>query len=73
MVEGMVREPGLRIVSGPCKVVEAELNRLLVNYAVMVWNFAVVDGEQHVTAVLVHQRELRKMQLAQPMMGNAHR
>lgn len=63
-------DPSLRIVSGPARVVELELNQLLKSYAVTVWNFATVKDEIHVTAILVHERELRKMQLAQPMMGN---
>ena len=70
-MEAVVPGPKLRIVSGPHQVVERQLNELLNDYAVTVWNFAVVDGAVHVTAILLALAELRKQQLGaiqQPQM-----
>jgi hypothetical protein len=69
----VLNESALRIVSGPVAQVEAELNTLLNDYMAIVWNFAVIKDEQHVTAVLLHGRELRKQQLAQGMVTNQRR
>ena len=69
MVEGVFKDLSVRIVSGPYQSVELELNKLLLDYAVLVWNFAVIADQIHITAVLVHQREIRKMQIAMSVMG----
>lgn len=54
----------LRIVSGSIEVIEEQLNRLLDDYAVLVWNFSVIDDRQQVTAVLISARELRQQAMA---------
>ena len=58
-------EPSLRILSGSPEMVEHEANLLLKNYAAIMWNFSVVRDELVITVILVHERELRKAQLAQ--------
>jgi hypothetical protein len=68
-----VPDPPIRILSGRYDVVEHEVNRMVNDYIVTQWAFAVVNNEFHVTAVMLHQRELRKMQLAGPAMNGARR
>ena len=53
----------LLILSGAPSYVEAEMNRLLDEYATILWNFTAVGDELKVTAILVQQRELRMAQL----------
>jgi len=63
------KRPRIRIVSGAPALVEHDLNRLLDDYAVTVWNWAVVNNQLTLSAILIHQAELRKAQLAAaPMM-----
>ncbi len=57
----------LRLISGPPAEVEWQLNRLLDEYVVTTWNFAVADNKLVVTAVLLDLREIRKMAIANPM------
>lgn len=68
-----IPDPAVRIVSGRYDAVEHEVNRMLGDYVVTQWAFAVVDNEFHVTALMLHQRELRKMSLAQAGMNGARR
>jgi hypothetical protein len=63
-----IKAPKLRIVSDKPEVVARALNVLLDDYAAITWNFAVVKDELTITVVMVHQSEIRKMQL---MMGGA--
>lgn len=59
-----IPDPPVRIVSGRYDVVEHEVNRMLGDYVVTQWAFAVVNNEFHVTALMLHQREFRKAALA---------
>lgn len=64
-------ERGLRIVYGKPEVVEAEIERLSDVYIVTSMYYYVVDNHLEVAANLIHQREMRKAQLAAmgPNMG----
>ena len=59
-----IPDPPMRILTGPCRVVEAEVNRMAQSYVVTQWAFAVVNNEFHVTAIMLSQSEIRKAQLA---------
>lgn len=59
-----IPDPPVRIISGPYKVVEAEVNRMAKDYVVTHWHFAVIGDEVHVTGILLSQREITKAQLA---------
>jgi hypothetical protein len=63
------KEPSVRILSSRPAVVEEQLNELADRYAPIVWNIQPVDGKVCVTVVLLHQREVRKSQLATPVTG----
>jgi len=65
-MEPMIKELKLRIISEKPEVAERALNALLDTYAVVVWNLSPIGDEMRVTAVLLHQSEIRKAQL---MMG----
>jgi hypothetical protein len=64
-MEPTVKPRKLRIVSGPYLAMEEDLNRLMEEYAVMVWNIAVIGDVPHVTAVLILASEMRKAALMQ--------
>jgi len=55
----------LRIVSGPYREMEHQLNQLLKDYVALVWNLCAIADQMHVTCVMIHQSEMRKMQLMQ--------
>lgn len=58
----------VRILSAAPAVVESQLNELADEYAPIVWNIAPVGDHVVVTVVLLHESEVRKSQLAAPMM-----
>lgn len=63
------REPGIRIISACPAVAEQQLNELAGRYAPIVWNVAPTEAGIMVTVVMLHERELRKQNLAQAMMA----
>jgi hypothetical protein len=65
--------PRLRIITGPVAVVEHQLNELLDEYAVTVWQFTPIKDEMHITAILIAVSELRKGQLANLNMNPGQR
>lgn len=58
------KESSVRIICGAPELVEREVNVLLENYAPAMWNIQTCDGKPLVTCILVHERELRKAQIA---------
>ncbi len=58
------KAPSVRIISGPPEIVERDVNSLLEVYAPIVWNIQSCDGKPLVTCILIHEREIRKSQLA---------
>lgn len=61
--------PMLRVVSAEPRSAVAELNSLLGDYQVMSYHWAVVRDELILSALLVHNSVMRKMQLADLNMG----
>ncbi len=51
------------IVTGTAAATQANVNRLVKEYVVTQWFFAVVKDEVHVTAIMLSQAEIRKAQL----------
>lgn len=54
----------IRLISGPPHLVDAQVNELLGEYAIVSLNFAAPTEGVVVTAYLVLQSELRMMQIA---------
>lgn len=63
-MDAIIPEPKVRILSNCPAVVEKQLNELGDTYAPIVWNIAPVGDGIMVTVVLLHEREIRKGQLA---------
>lgn len=66
------KEPAYRIVSGAPAEIEEAVNRLVEAYVPVAWNFQAGVSGPVVTVVLLHSREIRKAQLAQPPMVLGH-
>jgi hypothetical protein len=56
----------IRLISGCAPYVDDEVNQLLDEYMLMTLHYAAVGDHMEVTAYLILQVELRKMQLANP-------
>ena len=57
-------EPTFRAVSDTPYACCQLVNRMLKDYAVVAWNWSVIEGKLMLTALMVSQREIRKAQLA---------
>jgi hypothetical protein len=56
----------IRLISGPAATVDAQVNELLDEYVLVTLHYAAVGDQMAVTAYLILQSEVRKMQLANP-------
>jgi len=65
--------PPVLIVTGTAAATQANVNRLVKEYVVTQWFFAVVKDEVHVTAIMLSQAEIRKAQLAQARMPHVRK
>jgi hypothetical protein len=65
-MQPLVKPRNIRIVTGPCAVVEAELASIGDEYGIQSLSISVVGLEVHATAVLIHASMVRKMQIANP-------
>jgi len=64
-----IKPRAIRVVSGSPEGIDYELGHSLKGYVIASWNFAVVKDALQVTVVAVHESEIRKMQLMQPLPG----
>lgn len=64
----MTDEPAIKVVSERAHLFEDRINELLGTYSPLVWNIAPVGSAVMITCVLVHERELRRQNLAVPQM-----
>ena len=62
--------PALAVVSASPIAAVAEINRLLKDYIVMSYHWAVVEKKIVLSALLVSKTEMRKMMLANTQMPN---
>ena len=63
----VVEVPKLRIFSGSPEEVEREINEHWDTYAVVMWSIGIAGDKVAVTAICVHEREMRKAQMAAAM------
>jgi len=68
-MEAEIKPRAVRVVSGSPEEIDYALGASLKGYVIASWNFAVVRDELRVTVVAVHESEIRKMQLMQPLPG----
>lgn len=62
-------EPALRIFTGTAGEVETLINRYWNTYGVTLWDFREIAGELRVSAIAVHEREIRKAAIASATHG----
>ncbi len=68
-IEGGKQAPSFRAIYGKPEVVEHQVNQLMEEYTVLSYNWAVVKDELILSALLVHNRLILRLQLAQTRMG----
>lgn len=63
----------IRIISGAPALVDAQVNEMLDQYTIQAVNYATCGDRVIVTCFLVHNSEMRKAALMQPMGTNQRR
>jgi hypothetical protein len=58
----------VRILTGPCWLVESTLNALADDYTAITFHFSVIRDIQQVTAILIHNSDIRRAQIAAAVM-----